>query len=117
MALQSRLANSRWGRTGGTGLVMPTHQILLTIRETAATLRLSVSTIERMLRAGDLPGVKMNYATRILCEDVDAYIAAHRIDTRCVEIDRVETSGTETSGTETPGTDTPGTDTPGEGAP
>ena len=78
MALQSRLANSRWGRTGGTGLVMPTHQILLTIRETAAELRVSVATIERMLKRGDLPRVKIGYATRILRRDIDAYIESHR---------------------------------------
>ena len=78
MALQSRLANCRWGRTGGTGLVMPTHQILLTIRETAAELRVSVATIERMLKRGDLPRVKIGYATRILRRDIDAYIESHR---------------------------------------
>lgn len=66
----------------GTGLVMRTPPILLTKRETAALLRLSVSTIERMLRRGDLPHVKMNYATRILRRDVDDYIESHRIDTR-----------------------------------
>ena len=70
---------------------MPTPTILLTIRETAATLRVSVATIERMLRRGDLPHVKMNRATRILRSDVEAYIAACRIDTR-----RIETSGIET---------------------
>ena len=78
MALQSRFANSRWGRTGGTGLVMPTHQILLTIRETAAELRVSVATIERMLKRGDLARVKIGYATRILRRDIDAYIESHR---------------------------------------
>ena len=61
---------------------MTTSPILLTIRETAAILRVSTSTIERMLRCGDLPRVKMNYATRILRRDVDAYIESHRIDTR-----------------------------------
>ena len=71
---------------------MRTPPILLTKRETAALLRLSVFTIERMLRCGDLPHVKMNYATRILRSDVDTYIESHRFDTR-------------------------GVDTPGEGAP
>ena len=70
---------------------MSTQPILLTIRETAATFRVSVSTIERMLRRGDLPHVKMNYATRILRRDVDDYIAAHRI-----EVHRIETAGIET---------------------
>lgn len=59
---------------------MTTPQILLTIRETAAILRLSNSTIERMLRRGDLPYVKMNYATRILRRDVEAYIESRRVE-------------------------------------
>ena len=70
---------------------MITPPILLTIRETAATLRVSVATIERMLRRGDLPYVKMNRATRILRDDVEAYIAACRI-----EVHRIETFGIET---------------------
>ena len=60
---------------------MPTPPILLTIRETAAELRVSVATIERMLKRGDLPRVKIGYATRILRRDVEAYIESHRIET------------------------------------
>ena len=56
---------------------MPTPPILLTIRETAAELRVSVATIERMLKRGDLPRVKIGYATRILRRDVEAYIESH----------------------------------------
>jgi excisionase family DNA binding protein len=63
-----------------------TQPILLTKRETAAILRVSISTIERMLRRGDLPYVKMNHATRILRRDVDAYIESHRIETHQVEM-------------------------------
>ncbi|MCU1635778.1 MAG: hypothetical protein JWQ68_1017 [Cryobacterium sp.] len=59
---------------------MPTLQILLTIRETAAQLRVSVATIERMLKRGDLPRVKIGYATRVLRRYVEAYINAHRIE-------------------------------------
>ncbi|MSW71134.1 MAG: helix-turn-helix domain-containing protein [Actinobacteria bacterium] len=66
----------------GTGLVMPQTPILLTIRETAAILRVSMSTIDRMLRRGELPHVKMNYATRILRRDVDAYIESRRVERR-----------------------------------
>ena len=56
--------------------------ILLTIRETAAILRVSMSTIDRMLRRGELPHVKMNYATRILRRDVVAYIESRRVERR-----------------------------------
>jgi excisionase family DNA binding protein len=66
----------------GTGLVMTQTPILLTIRETAAILRVSMSTIDRMLRRGELPHVKMNYATRILRRDVDAYIESRRVERR-----------------------------------
>ena len=61
---------------------MRTPPILLTKRETAALLRLSMSTIDRMLRRGELPHVKMNYATRILRRDVDAYIKSRRVERR-----------------------------------
>ncbi|MCW2738015.1 MAG: hypothetical protein JWN97_2659 [Nocardioides sp.] len=51
---------------------------LLTIRETAAELRVSVATIERVRKRGDLPRVKVGYATRILRRDIENYIEAHR---------------------------------------
>ena len=41
-----------------------------------------MSTIDRMLRRGELPHVKMNYATRILRRDVDAYIESRRVERR-----------------------------------
>ena len=61
---------------------MTTKPILLTIRETAALLNVSTTTVARMLQRGDLPRIKMNKATRILRSDLDDYIAAHRIDRR-----------------------------------
>ena len=84
MASVPDFVNGRCLENRGTGMVMTQTPILLTIRETAALLRVSNSTIERMLRCGDLPRVKMNYATRILRRDVDAYIdprSTCRIDT------------------------------------
>ena len=51
---------------------------LLTIRETAAELRVSVATIERMLKRREIPRVKVGYATRILRRDIDAYIESRR---------------------------------------
>ena len=91
MAFQPRLVSGRWGRTRGTGLVMPTPPILLTIRETAAELRVSVATIERMLKRGDLPRVKIGYATRILRRDVEAYIESHCIDIRGIATPDIDT--------------------------
>jgi excisionase family DNA binding protein len=57
---------------------MSTSPVLLTIRETAAELRVSVATVERMLRRRDLGRVKVGHATRILRRDIDAYIESHR---------------------------------------
>jgi excisionase family DNA binding protein len=57
---------------------MSTPQNLLTIRETAAELRVSVASIERMLCRGDLPRVNVGHATRILRRNIDAYSEAHR---------------------------------------
>ena len=78
MAWHPHFLNGRWGRTGGTGLAMSSSLNLLTIRETAAALRVSTATVERLLRRGDIPRVKVGYATRILRRDIDIYIESHR---------------------------------------
>ncbi|WP_297623289.1 helix-turn-helix domain-containing protein [Nocardioides sp.] len=78
MGWHLKFTNSRWGRTRGTGLAMSVSLNLLTIRETAAELRVSVATIERVRKRGDLPRVKVGYATRILRRDIENYIEAHR---------------------------------------
>ena len=82
MSQHPRFVGGRSLDISGTGLVMTQTPILLTIRETAAILRVSMSTIDRMLRRGELPHVKMNYATRILRRDVDAYIESRRVERR-----------------------------------
>ena len=82
MSQQPDFAGCRSLRSRGTGTGMTQTPILLTIRETAAVLRVSMSTIDRMLRRGELPHVKMNYATRILRRDVDAYIESRRVERR-----------------------------------
>ena len=82
MTQHSHFVGGRSLDVSGTGLVMTQTPILLTIRETAAILRVSMSTIDRMLRRGELPHVKMNHATRILRRDVDAYIESRRMEGR-----------------------------------
>jgi excisionase family DNA binding protein len=82
MSQHPHFVGGRSPDVSGTGLVMTQTPILLTIRETAAILRVSMSTIDRMLRRGELPHVKMNYATRILRRDVDAYIESRRVERR-----------------------------------
>ena len=48
---------------------------MLTKREAAAALRCSVSTVERLIRAGSLTAVKVEGSTRIRRVDFDFYIA------------------------------------------
>jgi len=48
---------------------------MLTKREAAAALRCSVSTVERLIRAGSLNAVKVEGSTRIRRVDLDFYVA------------------------------------------
>ena len=44
-----------------------------------------------MLKRGDLPRVKIGYATRILRRDVEAYIESHCIDIRGIATPDIDT--------------------------
>lgn len=57
---------------------MDSQFLLLTVRETAAELRVSVATLHRMLTRGDLTRVKVGYATRIARSDLESYVDAQR---------------------------------------
>lgn len=55
---------------------------LLTVAETAETLRLSVSAIYKMLEEGTLPGFRIgpkNGGVRVARTDIDAYLASRKI--------------------------------------
>lgn len=47
---------------------------LLTVKEVAARLTISESSVYRLLKAGDLPSIKIGGALRFDEQDVEAYI-------------------------------------------
>jgi excisionase family DNA binding protein len=51
---------------------------LLDVREVARLLKVSVSTVERMTRRGELPSVKFGRSRRYFRRDVMAYLDQHR---------------------------------------
>ncbi len=48
----------------------------LTVQEVADMLRVSSMTVYRLIKAGDLPAVRVGRSFRVLPTDVDAYLAA-----------------------------------------
>jgi excisionase family DNA binding protein len=48
--------------------------LLVDQKEVARLLNTSISTVKRMVAAGQLPGVKLGRATRVRRADVDAYV-------------------------------------------
>ncbi len=48
----------------------------LTVQEVADTLRVSSMTVYRLIKAGDLPAVRVGRSFRVREADVDAYLAA-----------------------------------------
>jgi excisionase family DNA binding protein len=51
---------------------------LLTVRQVAELLQVSVSTVERLTRSGELPSVKFGRSRRYFRRDVMAYLDSHR---------------------------------------
>jgi excisionase family DNA binding protein len=51
---------------------------LLTKRQVALLLQVSVSTVERLTRNGELPSVKFGRSRRYFRADVMAYLESHR---------------------------------------
>lgn len=50
---------------------------LLTLRQVAGRLQVSMSTIHRRIKAGELPTVRIGRSLRVRPEDLDAYIERH----------------------------------------
>jgi len=48
----------------------------VTVREVAATLRVSSMTVYRLINAGDLPAVRIGKSFRLREDDVNRYLAA-----------------------------------------
>jgi excisionase family DNA binding protein len=49
---------------------------LMTVAEVAATMRVSNMTVYRLIKAGDLPAVRVGRSFRVRDADVDAYLAS-----------------------------------------
>jgi excisionase family DNA binding protein len=58
------------------GVLMPSVSLLLTKREAASELRISVRQIERIVAADRLRTVRVGRAVRIRRGDLDAYVAS-----------------------------------------
>ena len=52
---------------------------LLTVAEVAAAMRVSTMTVYRLIKAGDLPAVRVGHNYRIRGADVDRYLAGRAV--------------------------------------
>jgi excisionase family DNA binding protein len=52
-----------------------TRARLLTVAEVASHLRVSTMTVYRLLKAGELPSVRIGKSFRVREDDLDAYLA------------------------------------------
>lgn len=64
------------GDAAGHGAGMASAPLLRDKRSAAHVLGVSLSTLERLIRSGALPAVKVGGATRIRQTDLDAYVAS-----------------------------------------
>ena len=53
---------------------MPSEDRLLTVREVAARMRVSNMTVYRLIKAGDLPAIRVGKNFRIRRSDVESYL-------------------------------------------
>lgn len=51
---------------------------LLTVEEVADVLRTSTKTVRRRISVGDLPCIRDGRLVRVLADDLERYLAAHR---------------------------------------
>ena len=54
------------------------HDILLTLKEVAARLNVSVRTVNRYISDGTLPSIKIGGLRRVLEADLEEFIRKHR---------------------------------------
>jgi excisionase family DNA binding protein len=52
---------------------------LLTVREVAGSIRVSNVTVYRLIRAGDLPALRVGKHFRIRAHDLERYLEAHSL--------------------------------------
>lgn len=53
------------------------QQVLLTVDETVRVLRLGRTRVNGMLRAGELPSIKIGYRRFVRRKDLERYLDAH----------------------------------------
>lgn len=53
----------------------PARPAFVTVAEVAGIMRVSTMTVYRLIKAGDLPAVRVGKSYRIREDDVDAYLA------------------------------------------
>jgi excisionase family DNA binding protein len=52
---------------------------LLTVREVAATMRVSTMTVYRLIKSGELPAIRVGKNYRIRESDVDTYLSERSV--------------------------------------
>lgn len=62
---------------------------LLTAGEVADLLRVSTMTVYRLIRAGELPAVRVGRSYRVRSVDLDSYLEAQLVDPATVDLDDV----------------------------
>ncbi len=53
--------------------------LLLTVREVAATMRVSTMTVYRLIKSGQLPAIRVGKNYRIRESDVDTYLSERSV--------------------------------------
>jgi excisionase family DNA binding protein len=53
--------------------------LLLTVREVAATMRVSTMTVYRLIKSGELPAIRVGKNYRIRESDVDRYLSERSV--------------------------------------
>jgi excisionase family DNA binding protein len=67
----------RWERGWGGGRLE--GDLLLTVREVAATMRVSTMTVYRLIKSGQLPAIRVGKNYRIRESDVDRYLSERSV--------------------------------------
>jgi excisionase family DNA binding protein len=62
----------------------PVAQRLLTREQAAGSLQLSVTSVDRLIKTGQLPAVTVNGSVRVRCTDLDGFVAGLPLRTESV---------------------------------
>jgi excisionase family DNA binding protein len=73
-------------RGGALGTLLVMSDRLLTANEVADLLRVSTMTVYRLIRAGELPAVRVGRNYRVRSGDLDRYLEAQVVDPDAVDV-------------------------------